>query len=163
MKNTVNVGISDMKIVEAPDVLATYALGSCVGICIIDKVKQVAGLVHIMLPQNSNPDDKAQVFKYADTGVAEMVKQMESKGCVKIRMTAKIAGGAKMFATFDNSKSSIGNIGERNVIAVKKVLQDLKIRIVAEDTGLNYGRTIFFDSGNGELTIKSFAKGNKVI
>lgn len=163
MKNTVNVGISDMKIVSSPDMVATYALGSCVGICIIDKIKQMAGMVHIMLPQNPNPSDTKVAFKYADTGIAEMVKQMERNGCLRMRMTAKIAGGAKMFEVSDDKNSTIGNIGERNVIAVKKVLQDMKIRLVAEDTGLNYGRTVFFDSSNGELLVKSFAKGNKVI
>ena len=80
MKNTVNVGISDMKIVSAPDVVATYALGSCVGICIIDKISQTCGLVHIMLPQNPNPADAKALFKYADTGIEEMIKQMEKKG-----------------------------------------------------------------------------------
>ncbi|QSX07179.1 chemotaxis protein CheD [Sedimentibacter sp. zth1] len=163
MKNTVNVGISDMQIVSAPDTIATYALGSCVGICILDKIKQIGGMVHIMLPKNNNLDDINQIYKFADTGITEMVHLLEQKGCVKIRMTAKIAGGAKMFEVKDDGKSSIGNIGERNVIAVKKTLQDLKIRLVAEDTGLNYGRTIFFDCTNGDLTVKSFAKGIKVI
>lgn len=163
MKNTVNVGISDMKIVSSPDIVATYALGSCVGICIIDKISQIGGMVHIMLPQNPNPTDEKSVFKYADTGIEEMIKQLERKGCLRMRMTAKIAGGAKMFEMSDDKNSSIGNIGERNVIAVKKVLQNLKIRLISEDTGLNYGRTIFFDSSNGELLVKSFAKGNKVI
>ncbi len=163
MKNTVNVGISDMKIVSSPDIVATYALGSCVGICIIDKISQIGGMVHIMLPQNPNPADEKAIFKYADTGIEEMIKQLERKGCLRMRMTAKIAGGAKMFEMSDDKNSSIGNIGERNVIAVKKVLQNMKIRLIAEDTGLNYGRTIFFDSSNGELMVKSFAKGNKVI
>lgn len=163
MKNTVNVGISDMKIVSSPDIVATYALGSCVGICIIDKISQIGGMVHIMLPQNPNPADEKAIFKYADTGIEEMIKQLERKGCLRMRMTAKIAGGAKMFEMSDDKNSTIGNIGERNVIAVKKVLQNMKIRLIAEDTGLNYGRTIFFDSSNGELMVKSFAKGNKVI
>lgn len=163
MKNTINVGISDMKIAASPDVLATYALGSCVGVCIIDKIKQVGGMVHIMLPNNTNPDNLDQVYKYADTGVSEMIKNLEKKGCIRIRMTAKIAGGAKMFEIKDDNKSSIGTIGERNVVAVKKVLRDLRIRLIAEDTGLNYGRTIFFDCSTGELKIKSFAMGEKVI
>ncbi len=163
MKKTVNVGISDMKIVSAPDIVATYALGSCVGICVIDKIKQVAGLIHIMLPENPNPADEKQVFKYASTGIKEMVMQMEALGCVKIRMTAKIAGGAKMFEMNDAKSGNIGNIGAKNVEATKKALNELKIRLIAEDVGANYGRTVFFDSATGSLEIKSFAKGNKII
>jgi len=162
MIKTVNVGISDMKIVKDSDVVATYALGSCVGICVIDRIKKIAGLVHVMLPTNNKLGDPKQVYKYADTGIEAMIKEMEKMGCVRIRMTAKIAGGAKMFEMND-SKSTLGNIGDRNVDAVKKALAELKIRIVAEDTGLNYGRTIFFNSENGDLTVKSYAKGTTVI
>ncbi len=49
------------------------------------------------------------------------------------RMIAKIAGGAKMFEIKGNS--SIGNIGERNVIATKEVLNKLNIKILAQDVG----------------------------
>src|SRR5690554_4108326 len=115
-----NVGISDMKIAHAPQNLISYALGSCVGICLIDKATQIAGMAHIMLPHNNN-QDKSSPFKYADTGIAEMVKKMENLGCMRSRMTAKIAGGARMFEIKGNS--TIGNIGERNTIAVRETLR----------------------------------------
>lgn len=160
MSKEVNVGISDMKIVNVPEGLISYALGSCIGICIVDKTAQIAGMAHIMLPYNNNKDI-ANVFKYADTGIAEMVRQMEHLGALKTRMTAKIAGGAKMFEITGNS--SVGNIGERNILATKETLRNLKIRLFAEDVGQNYGRTIIFDSTTGNLTIKSFGRDLKVI
>jgi len=160
MSAEVNVGISDMKIVSAPGGLITYALGSCVGICIIDKAAQIAGMAHIMLPYNNN-GDKAGTYKYADTGIAEMIRQMEIMGCMKSRMVAKIAGGAKMFEIKGNS--IIGSIGQRNIAATKETLQKLRIKLFSEDVGENYGRTIIFDSNTGNLTIKSFAKNIKVI
>jgi len=159
--DVINVGISDMKIASSPKGLISYALGSCVGICIIDKAKRVAGMAHVMLPINKNANDKENIFKYADTGIVEMVKQMESMGCMRSRMIAKIAGGARMFEIKGNS--TIGNIGERNVIATKEVLIKLNIKLLAQDVGENYGRTITFDSDTGNLTIKSFAKNIKVI
>lgn len=160
MMSNVTVGISDMKIVNVPETLISYALGSCVGICIIDKEAKIAGMAHIMLSYNKN-DDKTDVFKYADTGIVEMVSQMEKLGCIKTRMIAKIAGGAKMFDI--KGSTSIGNIGERNIAATKEILQKLRIRLIAEDVGKNYGRTIIFDSSNGDLTIRSFGKELKVI
>ena len=160
MSSEVNVGISDMKIVNSPEGLISYALGSCVGICITDKVLKIAGMAHVMLPYNKN-EDKGNTFKYADTAIAEMVRKMEIMGCMRSRMVAKIAGGARMFEIKGNS--TIGNIGDRNVQATKETLQQLKVRLIAEDVGLNYGRTIVFDSNTGDLTIKSFAKNIKVI
>ncbi len=160
MSQEVNVGISDMKIVSVPKGLITYALGSCVGICIIDKAAQIAGMAHIMLPYNNN-SDKSNVFKYADTGIEEMIRQMERLGALRSRMIVKIAGGAKMFEI--KGSSTIGNIGERNVAATKETLQKLKVKLFAEDVGQNYGRTIIFNSITGDLTIKSFGKNLKVI
>lgn len=161
MSNVINVGIADMKISKSPNSLISYALGSCVGICIIDKVKQIAGMAHIMLPTNNSSGESVNTFKYADTGINEMVKKMEAMGCMKIRMTAKIAGGARMFEIKENS--SIGNIGQRNVQETKKILSDLKIKLISQDVGENYGRTITFDCSTGDLTIKSFAKNIKII
>lgn len=160
MKEELVVGISDMKIACAPQELISYALGSCVGICIIDKVKKIAGMVHIMLPGSSMGENE-NVYKYADTGIPEMVKQMEKMGCLRYHMSAKIAGGAKMFEI--KSTSAIGNIGERNVIKTKEILNNLNIKLVSQDVGANYGRTIVFNSESGELKIKSFAKNMIII
>ena len=52
MSNIV-VGISDLNIGKGSDVLVTYALGSCIGICIVDPVTKVGGLSHIMLPSST--------------------------------------------------------------------------------------------------------------
>lgn len=160
MSQEVNVGISDMKLVRVPEGLITYALGSCVGICILDRTAQIAGMAHILLPYNNN-DDKTNLFKYADTGINEMIKQMELLGAHRPRMIVKIAGGAKMFDI--KGSTSIGNIGERNIAAVKETLSKLKLKLHSEDTGQNYGRTIIFDSYTGDLTIKSFGRNLKVI
>ena len=37
MSDLLVVGISDYKVAREPETLVTYALGSCVGICIYDK------------------------------------------------------------------------------------------------------------------------------
>jgi len=157
---TVNVGISDMKIVHSPEMLISYALGSCVGICIIDKGVRIAGMAHIMLAYN-NDRDKVNIFKYADTGITEMVRKMEHLGAVRQRMIAKIAGGAKMFEI--KGSSTFGSIGERNIASAKETLARLNIKIISEDVGENYGRTIIFDSTTGDLTIKSYGKQLKII
>jgi chemotaxis protein CheD len=76
---------------------------------------------------------------------------MVRNGAVLANIIAKIAGGAQMFQTQINTF----NIGERNVEAVKKVLSANRIKIVAEDTGQNFGRTVFFDVKTGEMKVKT--------
>ena len=116
MSQTIKVGISDLNIARSSDVLVTFALGSCVGICLYDRVTKIAGLSHIMLPTSNNNSNPNQAYRFADTAIVILVKKMVMAGADKRRLTAKIAGGARMFATVQDS--SIGNIGQRNVAAV---------------------------------------------
>lgn len=157
--NKITVGIADLNVCKAPDQLVTYALGSCVGICLYDSTVHVAGMSHILLPNSRDVAGGAggSPHKFADTAIVELVRNMERLGASKARIRAKIAGGAQMFG--GGGMSSIGNIGARNVTAVKNALNELRIPIIAEDTGKDFGRTVYFDGANGVMTVKSATKG----
>lgn len=155
---TLTIGIGDLKVCRAPDVLITYALGSCVGICLLDSAVSVGGLSHIMLPDSTAGMNGATTpMRFADTAIPMLIRQMESMGASRARMKAKIAGGATMFAT----ASDKFNIGERNVAAVKRILMANRIPIIAQDTGLDYGRTQLFYPETGVMEIRAAAKGTR--
>lgn len=153
------VGMADSAVTKKPEKLTTLGLGSCVGISLYDKGNGVGGMVHIMLPSIEQARSKDNIDKFADTGIPALLDNMVAEGANQRRITAKIAGGASMFSFKANTQL---NIGERNVAATKESLKLLKIPIIAEDTGKNYGRTIVLDTDNGELTVKSALKGIKV-
>ena len=163
MSKIIKVGIADLNVAKTPDILVTYALGSCVGICLYDVSTSISGLSHIMLPisESVREGPLAQPYRFADTAIPILVKKMEQLGSSRFRMKAKIAGGAKMFAATGNT--SISNIGLRNVVAVKAALSQLRIQIIAEDTGKDFGRTVFFQSEDGKLIVKSATKGEWVL
>lgn len=155
MEKQLVVGIGDMKLGRQEGTIITYALGSCIGIALYDPMIKLGALVHIMLPERVNSD--ANIFKYADTGVRETLRKLYAYGAVKHRMTAKIAGGAKMF-DMKGKSSTMGNIGERNAQMVKRVLMQEGIRIVKEDTGANYARTMSIDLASGMVLVKTFGR-----
>ncbi|WP_342305775.1 chemotaxis protein CheD [Methanolobus sp. ZRKC5] len=152
------VGMADSAVAKKPEKITTLGLGSCVGISLYDKSTGVGGMVHIMLPSIEQARSKENIAKFADTGIPALIDGMVDLGAYKHRTIAKIAGGASMFSFNSNAQL---NIGERNVTATKETLKELKIPIIAQDTGLNYGRTIILDTENGELTVKSAIKGIK--
>ncbi|WP_313756542.1 chemotaxis protein CheD [Tissierella sp.] len=157
----IKIGMADLNITKAPNLLTTLGLGSCVGITLYDKINKIAGLAHIMLPSSreiKNNDNKA---KFADTGIEELLDLMLKSGANKTNLVAKIAGGSQMFNF--NSNNSILKIGERNVIATKDKLKELNIKIVSEDTGGNFGRTIILNSIDGLLQVKTIGHGEKTI
>lgn len=150
------VGISDLKVCTPPNVLATYALGSCIGICLLDKSTGIGGLSHIMLPDSTQSDGgKATPMRFADTAIPLLVRQMSDMGARRGSLQAKIAGGATMFA----ASSDRFNIGERNIAAVREALRRERIPIIAEDVGLNYGRTVFFYPETGIMEVRAAAIG----
>lgn len=163
MGNMLKVGMADLKVCTAPDALTTLGLGSCIGACIYDPVTKVAGMVHYMLPDSTRIKSNQNVAKFGDTGIKELVEQMEKLGAKRSRMVAKIAGGAKMFALTASANLPGLNVGDNNIESAKLNLGALGIKIIAEDVGLNYGRTIEFYSEDGSLLIKSIGKDLKKI
>lgn len=162
MASSIVVGIADMKVCKAPDTITTLGLGSCIGIVLYDRAAKVAGLVHIMLPDSTKIKQNQNLLKFADTGIDALVDKLKSMGISKFSLKAKIAGGAKMF-DFASSTSDLGSIGDKNIAAVKNKLRSLGIAIMAEDVGLNYGRTIVFNPDTCELTIINVGRDKKII
>ena len=135
------VGIGDMKFTRDEGRIITYALGSCIGISFYDPFLRLGALLHIMLPAR------------------ETIRKLMAFGMVKARTTVKIAGGAKMFEISGNA--DFGNIGQRNAAMVKKILTDENMRIVAEDTGGTYARTMLLQLESGDVIIRTFGKPEK--
>ena len=161
MSEIIKVGMADLKVCKSPNGVTTLGLGSCVGIAIRDPATKVGGLAHIMLPDSTVIRNNSNIPKFADTGIDALVKQVVAAGANRARLIAKIAGGAKMFAFSTNSEMM--GVGDRNVEAVRRKLQQLKIPILASDTGKNYGRTVIFYPETGDFIIRSVGKSEYVI
>ena len=152
----IKVGMADLNVCVSPDRITTLGLVSCVGIALRDPVTKIGGLAHIMLPDSTTIRNNSNIPKFADTGIEELVKQVTRKGANRSRLVAKIAGGAQMFGF--NSNSEMVRVGERNVQATKKKLAELRIPILAEDTGKNFGRTVIFYPETGDFVIRAVGK-----
>jgi chemotaxis protein CheD len=161
MSQLIKVGMADMNVCKSPDVLTTLGLGSCVGVVLYDGITKIAGLAHVMLPDSTKIKNNSNVAKFADTAIDKLINDMIKVGADRKRLTAKIAGGAQMFSF--NNQNDLMKIGERNAVACREKLKELGIRLISEDTGKNYGRTIEFYPENGDLLIKSIGKTKMVI
>jgi chemotaxis protein CheD len=159
MSELIKVGMADYKVGRDPNSLISYGLGSCVGIALYDKVAKIGGLAHIMLPDSTQARSADNPAKFADTALPLMLNDMIKLGALKSRITAKIAGGAQMF-TFANA-TDIMRVGERNTEAVRLILKKIEIRLIAEDTGGTYGRTVELKLDTGIYRLKTIDKGEK--
>lgn len=153
------VGIAEGKVARGDQILVSYALGSCVGICLYDRQARIAGMAHIILPGREFAVSGNNAYKFADEGVRALAKEMGRQGAVPSRLTAKIAGGARMFGILAGRM----DIGEKNVETVKRCLALEGIRLIGEDTGRNYGRTITFYAKDGILKISTVRHADVVL
>ena len=159
MSELIKVGMADYKTGRNPNSLISYGLGSCVGIALYDSINKIGGLAHIMLPDSTQARSAENPAKFANTALPLMLDDMIKMGASKGRITAKIAGGAQMF-TFANA-TDVMRVGERNAEAVRMLLKKMDIRVIADDTGGNYGRTVELRLDTGIYRVRTIAKGEK--
>lgn len=153
------VGIAEGKIAHRGQSLISYALGSCVGVCLYDLGRGIAGMAHIVLPRCCDFPGQTNVYKFADTGIEKLLSEMTASGARRSEIRAKMAGGARMF----RASGPDWEIGERNVEMAKKTLISRHIPIIAEDTGSNYGRTLMLYADDARLEIRTVRRLTKVI
>lgn len=159
MSAVITVGMADYKIAKAPDILLTIGLGSCIGICVYDPALKLGGMAHIMLP-TAGDSMGGNPAKYADTGLELLLKEILRMGASKLRLKAKIAGGAQMFAF---PGAPVMKIGDRNAEAVEQGLKKHSIPLLSAEVGGTFGRTIYFDVSTGALRIRTIHHGEKVV
>ena len=154
----IRVKVADLAVSKGNDVIATIGLGSCVAIMLYDRAAKIGGLAHILLPSEGLSRDRSNVAKFPASAVPVMVAEMKRLGS-KGPLTAKIVGGASMFAALLPSGGI--NMGERNIEATRGVLERNDLPIVGEDVGGEYGRSVYFDLATGKVLVKSLKAGNR--
>jgi chemotaxis protein CheD len=158
----VRVKVADYAVRRGNDIIATIGLGSCVAIALYDRETKTGGLAHILLPSMSMSRETSNPAKFPETIVPIMIAEMRALGASNsARISAKIAGGASMFGQLVNGTGI--NVGERNIAATKEALAAAGIQIIAEDTGLDYGRSVYFHLGDGRVEVRSLKKGDRVL
>ena len=146
------VGIAEMMISKgASDILITYSLGSCVGITLSDPALRVGGIIHCMLPMSKLDKEKAKArpCMFMDTGIAKLLDGMFKLGVQRRNLVVKVAGGGAPL----NTPNSF-NIGDRNLVVLRKMLWKNDILITAEVVVWTKPRTMKLCVASGVTTIK---------
>jgi chemotaxis protein CheD len=158
----VRVKVADYAVRRGNEVIATIGLGSCVAIVLDDQDTCTGGLAPILLPNKAMSRETSNPAKFPESIVPVMLDEMRRLGMKSTaRVCAKIAGGASMFGQLVNGTGI--NVGERNIAATRAALAAAGIPIVAEDTGLDYGRSVYFHLSDGRVEVRSLKKGDRVL
>ncbi|MBN1114973.1 MAG: chemotaxis protein CheD [Oligoflexia bacterium] len=150
IENRVNVGVADIKICEAPDLLVTH-LGSCIAVTVYDKQKKKGGMLHALLPRNNCNSSIPE--KYCDSGLEKLIASFETSGKLNpARYEVKVFGGATILAV------ALNDVGKENATVIKSILEQKNIRPDAYEVGGRKGYEVILDCEDGKTYVRRFGE-----
>lgn len=155
------VGMADCKISSDPDdTIATYGLGSCLGVALYDRGLRMGGILHFMLPSARVRAMGAEInpYMYGDTGMARFLEDLCRRGADKTQLEARLAGGANMLQA-----SPLLNIGHRNCEKAMEVLRSKEISVFASSVGGLSGRSMSLRLRDGQVAVQLFGWREEIL
>ena len=154
---TITVGIADYAVGRRGATLATMGLGSCVAIALHAPDVRVGALAHVLLPNVLLSTSQNAPGKFASTALPVMLRRMRELGAGD-DIKARIVGGSSMFSGL--LAPGAVSLGSRNVAAARAACAQHQVEVVGEDVGGAYGRSVYFDVGDGTLLVRSMHAGD---
>jgi chemotaxis protein CheD len=155
------VRVADLRAGSLDEILVTIGLGSCVAILLHDPAAKVGGLAHVLLPSPALSRKDDNPAKFPQTAVPRLLELMAQQGASSRRITARLAGGASMFAAL--AAPGTIQMGERNLVASRQSLRQHGVALVGEATGGDYGRTVKMWVADGRVEISSVSHGTQTL
>ncbi len=144
MEEIIDIAVGEVQVAKPQTRLRASALGSCVAVVLYDKVEQIGGLAHIMLPSTDHYLRGDDPLKYADEAIPYLIKEMVEAGANRYGIHARLVGGAMIVDdTID--------IGAQVVSSVEELLEKHGIEIVAKRVGGRENRSAILDTATGIL------------
>jgi chemotaxis protein CheD len=160
-ENLVEVQMGRAEIGANPQHLITRGLGSCLGITFWDPIKKIGGMAHPMLPDFERAKTQSNPSRFVNSAIKTMLEDLEKRGCRKERLEIKMFGGAHMFS-FINTDSVL-NVGQKNIEMAHLMFKDLGMKILGEEVGGTFGRTIELSCETGKVAVRTVSWGEKEV
>lgn len=137
--------------VTGRDMVLVTVLGSCVSVCLRDKLSGIGGMNHFMLPDSSAERDSpaSASARYGAYAMEVLVNGLIKLGAHRTLFEAKVFGGGNVLPGM-----TVSNIGQRNADFALHFLSVEKIRVVARDLIDIYPRKVYYFPKSGKVLVK---------
>jgi len=138
--------------VTTDDECIVTVLGSCVSACIRDRVYDIGGMNHFMLPRSfqdtdDSPIDMSDAARYGNYAMEHLINDILKHGGRRENLEVKVVGGGRIIA-------GMTNIGSKNISFIREYLQTEGMDILAEDVGDIYPRKVVYYPLTGKVKVK---------
>ncbi len=142
---TIYIAQGEHAIGDRPEHVISTILGSCVAVCLWDRVRRIGGMNHILLPESARTD---MLTRSVGAGAMEaLINAMLKVGAMKSDFDAKVFGGAAVVA-------GLSDIGERNGSFALDYLATERIPVISQSLGGTQARRIRFWPESGRVSQK---------
>lgn len=148
-KTVVYLHIGDYYASKAHEIIHTL-VGSCVTVCLIDPVRQVGGMNHILLPRKPDLRLFNDSARYGIYAMDLLINKILNLGGERRMLVAKVFGGGHILPEISRENGA----GRRNIKFVIDFLYNERIRIVNQDLGGIESRKVYFHTDTGEVFLK---------
>lgn len=148
------IHVGQIHVDRAPGAISTV-LGSCIAVCLYDRINGIGGMNHYLLPfWNGNG---LQSPKFGNIAIPKLIESMLAHGANPKTIEAKLFGGASMHALSSDSMM----IGHKNILVAREMLKEYNIPIIAEDVGGQLGRKVQLNLDGGKVLMKYAQRSEK--
>lgn len=133
-------------VTNAKDEMISTVLGSCIAACIRDRVLNIGGLNHFMLPEGDGGMDGVAA-RYGSFAMEHLINDILKKGGKKQNLEIKVFGGGKIM-------KGVTDIGAKNIRFIKTFLATEGLVVEAEDLGLEFSRKVNYFPATGRVLVK---------
>ncbi|VAW17803.1 Chemotaxis protein CheD, partial [hydrothermal vent metagenome] len=145
---------AEYHITKKPKLLATL-LGSCVAICVYNKISKIAAMNHFVHAESNG--EKTNIGRFGDLSCRHIIDSLLSVDGQRSNYEAKIFGGG---AVVGHLGLGVG-IGEKNIASGRQVLEEYGIPIIESDVGGSRGRKIYFDCNTQKVEVRMIGEEKK--
>lgn len=134
--------------------MITTVLGSCVSVCVRDKVVNIGGMNHFMLPEenrsnggNGGHRGLSADAAYGSYAMERLINCILKYGGRRENLEIKIFGGGRIIG-------GMTDIGLQNIAFIRAYLQTEGLKVVAEDVGGDLPRRMAYLPATGKVLVK---------
>ncbi|MEW5756544.1 MAG: chemoreceptor glutamine deamidase CheD [Pseudomonadota bacterium] len=124
--------------------LISTLLGSCIAVCMLDKVNKIGGMNHFMLPAGANPKAAQENANYGLYAMELLINSIMKNGGQRQHLEAKVFGGGNVL------KGVNSNVGGKNIEFVTTFLRQERIPILSQNTGASCAQQVYYHPLSGD-------------
>lgn len=140
---------------EEPTIVYTV-LGSCISVCVRDRLLGIGGMNHFMLPApkgDERSDSWGESARYGSFAMELLINEILKRGGHRSRMEVKVLGGGKIY-------DGQVDIGSNNAAWVMQYLTEEALPVAKLDVGGIYPRKVYFFTQTGRVLLKKIGRLN---